>query len=690
MRSRVFVLVALLFSLVTAASRATTIVLPTDEQLIRKSPLIVSGRVISSLSVEREGGIWTETLVSVEEVLKGRAGSEVVIREVGGRIGERVSVVFGSPDYTPGEHVLVFLRPTRRGDYQTTDLFVGKFSDQRTREGIRLWYQPNDLPGTELLDRDFQPVPAARVQRDAGRFTQYITDRASGLEGDRNYGVRDAVLARNSFESNFTLIDEPNIYRWFAFEQGQQASWLSSGSQPGYTNGGVNEASAAMAAWNSAASANIRYVYGGVSSAPPGGLAASNGINEVLFNDPLGEITGGYNASTGGIVGRGGFTNVRSGGAWTSPFTADPAHPATNYPSTGNILEGNLVIASGVSPQAGISSGVLAAILTHEFGHTLGFGHSADPGAIMYSSVRSSSAAIFADDQNLARWLYPSGTGATPPPPPPAPSVPAAPSNLTAAVINGNQALLNWTLSATSATAQTVYVAPSGAGFINVGDVDPSARSLVLSGFTAGQSYQIRLTAKNQAGESAPSNTASVTIPAAPVAVQAAFSVSTASGLANTTQFNFSDQSSGPVSSRQWNFGDGASSTAVNPSKVYPTAGTYTVTLTVSSGSSQSQSSASRQIVVSAQPAPAPVVTAAFNFSVGGQTVSFQDKSSNAVSWSWNFGDGTGSSLRNPVKIYSAAGSYQVTLRITNGASSSSTTRTVTISRRRGRAAGRR
>ncbi|MEG3790355.1 S8 family serine peptidase [Lysobacter sp. CCNWLW3] len=47
---------------------------------------------------------------------------------------------------------------------------------------------------------------------------------------------------------------------------------------------------------------------------------------------------------------------------------------------------------------------------------------------------------------------------------------------------------------------------------------------------------------------------------------------------------SFTDSSSdsdGTIASRSWNFGDGTSSTATNPSKTYTAAGTYTVTLTV-------------------------------------------------------------------------------------------------------------
>ncbi|MEH6420656.1 M12 family metallo-peptidase [Pseudomonas sp. CGJS7] len=57
------------------------------------------------------------------------------------------------------------------------------------------------------------------------------------------------------------------------------------------------------------------------------------------------------------------------------------------------------------------------------------------------------------------------------------------------------------------------------------------------------------------------------------------FSSSTSGLTANFT--DSSTDSDGSIASRSWNFGDGTTSTATNPSKTYSAAGTYTVTLTV-------------------------------------------------------------------------------------------------------------
>jgi hypothetical protein len=46
--------------------------------------------------------------------------------------------------------------------------------------------------------------------------------------------------------------------------------------------------------------------------------------------------------------------------------------------------------------------------------------------------------------------------------------------------------------------------------------------------------------------------------------------------------------------------------------------------------------------------------------------VTFLNTSANAVSYLWDFGDGTNSSLLNPIKVYSSGGTYVVVLQVTS------------------------
>jgi len=80
------------------------------------------------------------------------------------------------------------------------------------------------------------------------------------------------------------------------------------------------------------------------------------------------------------------------------------------------ITEANLVIQDNVSPANGISAKILGEIIAHEFGHTLGIGHSASSTALMYASVTGLGPSLRDDDMLAARWLYPNGNS-TPPQP---------------------------------------------------------------------------------------------------------------------------------------------------------------------------------------------------------------------------------------------------------------------------------
>jgi PKD repeat protein len=657
------------FLLLASAASATTIVLPTDDQLIRKSPVVVEGTVINSGPVLRGEGIWTETKLAVDRTLKGDASGELTIREVGGEIDGRITKIYGSPVYQTGERVMAFLTPTPRGDYQTIDLFVGKFSEERALNGRRFLVRDDNAGDVILLDASLQPIESKNIQRDATAFESYVTDRVAGRDGMKSYGVANPVLDHNNgtasamgsrvIKPQFTLISEGTVYRWNAFDNGGSAKWYSSGTQPGYTGGGITEIQTAMNAWNSYTAAKINYAYSGTTTGAPGGLSGPNGTNEILFNDPLAEISGSFNPSTGGIVGEGGFNGVSGTMNWTGPFDADSLHTSQTYRAY-VISEGNLTIQDGVSPAAGISSSELAEIVAHEFGHTLGFGHSTDSTALMYPSVTGLGPSLRADDQLAARWLYPSGA-AVPQPPPPA-TTPAAPTALSASP-SGSNASLQWNDNATNETGYRVYLATGNGAFSRLSpDLAAGSRAATISSLAAG-TYRFYVTAFNNAGESAASNTASATIG---TSVSASFAVSPSAGVAGVTAFFCSDTSTG-ATSWSWNFGDGGTSFAQNPTHVYNAPGTYTIQLTANG-----QSFASRVVSVTSG------VASDFTFSPSNPTtqtnINFSDRSSGSIaSWFWNFGDGTGSSVQNPVKRYTAGGNYPVTLTVTTPAGLQST-----------------
>lgn len=156
----------------------------------------------------------------------------------------------------------------------------------------------------------------------------------------------------------------------------------------------------------------------------------------------------------------------------------------------------------------------------------------------------------------------------------------------------------------------------------------------------------------------------------------AAFTItSTCSG----TDVTFTNQSAfpgGSISGYIWTFGDGTTSTSTNPSHTYAAAGNYNVTLIAQTANGCNDTIVQPISLVASLP------TASFS-SVPvcvGSTTAFQDNSTSAAFWQWNFGDGASSTTANPSHIYATAGTYSVTLSVTNaGGCTDSVTQQVTV-----------
>jgi PKD repeat protein len=126
----------------------------------------------------------------------------------------------------------------------------------------------------------------------------------------------------------------------------------------------------------------------------------------------------------------------------------------------------------------------------------------------------------------------------------------------------------------------------------------------------------------------------------------------------------FTDQSTGDPTGWSWNFGDGATSTAQNPTHTYSLPGTYTVTLTVTDAFGGTNTK-TRTSYITAEPLAAEF-TGSPTSGPAPHAVTFTDQSTgNAVAWLWDFGDGATSTTRNPAHTYSTPGTYTVTLTIT-------------------------
>lgn len=132
---------------------------------------------------------------------------------------------------------------------------------------------------------------------------------------------------------------------------------------------------------------------------------------------------------------------------------------------------------------------------------------------------------------------------------------------------------------------------------------------------------------------------------------------------------NFQNLSTGNPTSWSWDFGNGNTSTLQNPVATYFTPGTYTVKLTATNVNGSNTLTRSQYISVYESPTAdfsADKTSGCFPLSVQFTDASTPGTGNNNISWLWDFGNGSTSTQQNPLATYTAAGLYNVTLKVTN------------------------
>lgn len=117
----------------------------------------------------------------------------------------------------------------------------------------------------------------------------------------------------------------------------------------------------------------------------------------------------------------------------------------------------------------------------------------------------------------------------------------------------------------------------------------------------------------------------------------------------------------GNIASYLWQFGDGTSAQGARVSKQYVLPANYNVQLKAISSFGCTDSVSKSAVLY-----PKPIANFSAAFVCYPSSTQFADStiivSGNITKWNWNFGDGTTSILKNPIKQYTNPGSYLVTL----------------------------
>jgi PKD repeat protein len=168
----------------------------------------------------------------------------------------------------------------------------------------------------------------------------------------------------------------------------------------------------------------------------------------------------------------------------------------------------------------------------------------------------------------------------------------------------------------------------------------------------------------------------------------ASFTVGTCTvGIACT----FTDTSADPdgtITSRRWLFGDGSAEVTdpgLTPSHTYNTAGSYTVTLTVTDNGGKTNARQTGVVVSAGTANVAPTaIFAAPTTCAAGAACAFQSTSTDTdgtiTLTHWDFGDGSATDGVNVMHTYTAAGTFNVALTVTDDdGATHTTTQAVTV-----------
>jgi len=203
------------------------------------------------------------------------------------------------------------------------------------------------------------------------------------------------------------------------------------------------------------------------------------------------------------------------------------------------------------------------------------------------------------------------------------------------------------------------------------GDTGTSTLQNPSHTYTTPGTYTVALTVTGPGGSDTSTLTNYVTVAEPPPV--AAFSGTPTSGNAPLA-VSFTDLSTGAVTSWAWDFGDGATSTAQNPSHTYTSAGTYTVALTVT-GPGGSDTSTQVDYITVNTAGPVADFSGTPTNGVAPLAVTFTDLSTGSItSWAWDFGDGATSTAQNPSHTYTSPGVYTVALTVTGPGGSNTLT----------------
>jgi hypothetical protein len=129
MRGKLWLFLVGVLLLATGRGVAATLIHLTVEEMAERSSAAFLGRCVAVEGELDPGefGMVTHNVFEVQEYYKGDLGRRVVISEPGGEVGGRVTHYPGTPQFQPGDEVVLFVWTGPSGRHQVIGLTQGSF-----------------------------------------------------------------------------------------------------------------------------------------------------------------------------------------------------------------------------------------------------------------------------------------------------------------------------------------------------------------------------------------------------------------------------------------------------------------------------------------------------------------------------------------------------------------------------------